>query len=452
MKIILPIIYTIIFWIIIRNHRFFKIDGIRNEAMRLVFLLKIVSGFALLFMYTYYYTDRSTSDIYKYFDDGVVMYKALFHNPLDYIKMLFGVLNDNEYFTYTYYNQMSHWFRSFESNIFSDSHAIIRFNAFVMLFSFGHIGVHVVFMVFLSFVGLTALYRFFLNYAKKSKIGLFVAVFLLPSVLFWGSGLLKEGLIFFSLGLLLYEFNKISKRFNLFSLFWIVFSCLLLIHTKIFIVLIVTPLLISLLYSEIMDKRKVKYLFVTVVAVFFILGFFTFYNIAGLNLFSMIVQKQNDFVQLALQESASSLLHERFLELSFFSFTYELLIGFFNVAFRPLIFIDNSIVYLPNILENMVIICLMIGVIFFRVNLNRFELSLVHFCFWFVMGIYVITGITVPILGAIVRYKVIAMPFLFAIMMILIDKRKVFEKIPFLKKYYDYLSHKISYKSIMKKD
>ncbi len=450
MKIILPIIYSLIFWIIIRNHRFFKIEGIRNEALRAVFALKLISGFLLLAMYTYYYSDRSTSDVYKYFDDGKVMYNALFTNPLDFFKMIFGIMNDNEYFTQTYYNQMSHWFRAFQSNIFSDSHAIIRFNAFVMLFSFGHISVHVVFMVFLSFIGLTALFKFFLKHARKSKIGLFFSVFLLPSVVFWGSGMLKEGLIFFALGLLLYEVDKISKKFNVFTLFWIILALLLLIHTKIFVLLIVSPLLLALLYSNLVVKNRVSNLFVLVVSLFFIFGYFTFNNLAGLNMFAMIAQKQNDFLNLAIQESAGSLLHDRYLGVSFLSFVIELPWAVFNVFFRPILFLDNSLIYLPNFLENVLMIILISFAIFFRTKLNRSELSLIHFCAWFVIGVFVITGITVPILGAIVRYKSIALPFLFAFLAILIDRRLVFQKFPILKKYYDLISLKISYKTILR--
>ncbi|MDY0217139.1 MAG: hypothetical protein RBS19_09305 [Bacteroidales bacterium] len=452
MKFFLSIFYSFIFWIIIRNHRFFKIEGIRNEALRAVFLLKLISGFLLLALYTYYYTDRSSSDVYKYFDDGTVMYNALFNNPLDYLKMVFGVMNDNVYFSQTYYNEMSHWYRAFESNIFSDSHAIIRFNALAMLFSFGQISVHVVFMVFLSFIGLTGLYKFFFRNAKRSKIGLFVAIYLLPSVVFWGSGMLKEGLIFFALGLLLYEVDKIARRFDFFSLFWIVFSLLLLIHTKIYIILILAPLLLAHLYSTMVLKNRIKYLYFVIISMFFLFGFFVFYNLAGLNMFAMIVQKQNDFMNLALQESAGSLLHHRYLALSFTSFITELPMAVFNVFFRPLPILDNSLIYLPNIMENTVLLILAILAFFYRTRLNRSELSLLHFCFYFVVCIFVLTGFTVPVLGAIVRYKTVALPFMFAFLAILMDRRLVLERFPFLKKHYELWSHKISYKTIYRKN
>ncbi|NLN72728.1 MAG: hypothetical protein GX140_00620, partial [Bacteroidales bacterium] len=71
------LILSFILWVVVRNHSFFRLDGIRNEAMRKVFLLKLFAAFCFYAVYTYYYTDRSTSDIYKYFDDATIMYNAL---------------------------------------------------------------------------------------------------------------------------------------------------------------------------------------------------------------------------------------------------------------------------------------------------------------------------------------------------------------------------------------
>jgi len=82
--------------------------------------------------------------------------------------MLLGIGNDSPYFD-AYYKEMNNWYRVFESNIYNDSHTIIRFNAAMRLFSFGYFNVHTVFMCFLSFTGLVALYRFFVRYFENKK-------------------------------------------------------------------------------------------------------------------------------------------------------------------------------------------------------------------------------------------------------------------------------------------
>lgn len=449
MGIFLSVLYALIFWIIIRNHSFFRLEGVRNEALRWVFLLKVAAGFSLLLVYTYYYTDRSTSDIYKYFDHAKVMYNALYTNPLDYFKMLFGIMNDNAYFTNTYYQHMPQWFRSFDSNIFSDSHAIIRFNAFFMLFSFGHISVHVVIMAFFSFIGSTALYKFFIRHSKKSKTGLFFAVFLIPSVLFWGSGLMKEGLIFFAMGVFLYEVDLLPNRLNIFRVFWVLFSILLLMHTKIYILLILSPLILAHKNIQQIPKSKITLFYFLFIAVFTTVGYFTFHKLANLNAFSMIAQKQNDFVELAKLENAGSLLSDSKIEPSLVSTLTHLPKALFNVVCRPILFLDNSPVYLPNFFENLLILIGLFFCLFFPNKLNRGEKSVINLSLWFVIGIFVLTGLTTPILGAIVRYKTIALPFLFAVFVICTDRNKLFLKFPFLANLYRYIQKKITFRSLI---
>ena len=121
--------------------------------------------------------------------------------------MLLGIGNDTPEFQ-QYYEQMNYWARKIDSNIYNDSHTIIRFNTIVRFFSLGYYNVHTVFICFLSLIGLTGIYKTFIPYLQDKKRELLFAVFLLPSALFWGSGVLKEGLIFFALGLLIYYTTK----------------------------------------------------------------------------------------------------------------------------------------------------------------------------------------------------------------------------------------------------
>ncbi|MFA5195559.1 MAG: hypothetical protein WC401_07155, partial [Bacteroidales bacterium] len=103
-------------------------EGIKAYWLIVVFLIKLAAGVGMYFLYTYYYTDRATADIFKYFDDSKIMYDALWNKPIDFFKMLFSIQNDTPYFN-NYYHQMNNWFRVFESNIYNDSHTIIRLNA-----------------------------------------------------------------------------------------------------------------------------------------------------------------------------------------------------------------------------------------------------------------------------------------------------------------------------------
>src|ERR1035437_7535639 len=210
------IVYILVLGYFIKKNPFFKIKELTIKNIQLIFLLKVVFGFLLYFVYTYYYPDRSTADIFKYFDDSKVMFDAIFTNPSDYFRMLFGIGNNTPHFD-QYYVKMYHWSREYDGNLYNDSHAIIRFNALMRLFSFGFYPVHSIVMCFLSLTGLVAIFKTFVGsmgsfptksgltmtenegrfdfaqHDKEKSILLTFAVFLVPSVLFWGSGVLKEG-------------------------------------------------------------------------------------------------------------------------------------------------------------------------------------------------------------------------------------------------------------------
>lgn len=443
------LVLSFILWVVVRNHSFFRLDGIRNEAMRKAFLLKLIAAFCFYAIYTYYYTDRSTSDIYKYFDDATVMYNALFVNPLDYFKMLFGIMNDTEYFTQNYYLEMSHWFRYFDSNIFSDSHVIIRFNAFLMLFSFGHIQIHVVVMAFLSFIGSVALYKAFAKYSPKKKVSLFVAVFLVPSAVFWTSGLMKEGLVCFALGMILYQTDRLFEKVSISSLFWLLFSLFIMIYTKIYVVLIVIPLILSHSLHSNFRKKNIKWLYAGVVATFVVFGIIILDRLAGLNIFEMLAQKQNDYILLAQMENAGSFVNISPLEASFLSFIKAIPNAIYLGFISPIPFLDNSIIFIPNILENILVLILLVLIFIFPCKTNKAESSLINFSFWFFIGVAFLTGLTVPIIGAIVRYKSIALPMLFAIFALKLDHKKLGRKLPFVGKIFDIISKQIRYKSTL---
>lgn len=452
MGIIITIAYFLLFWVIIKNHRFFKIEGVKNEALQFVFAFKILAGFTLYLIYSYYYTNRATADIFKYFDDGKIMANAFYSHPLDYFKMLFGIQNDTPYFTQTYYNQMNNWFRVYDSNLFSDSHLIIRFNALMTLFSFGYYHVHTVISCFMSFIGLTAMYKFFVEYAPKSKYGLFLAVFLIPSVLFWGSGVLKEGLIFFSIGLLLYNSNHFFERFSIFRSLVICLSLLILLYTKIYIIIILFPLMIIFksMKHESQGYHHVGIMYGGVVLFSGIIGYLSLSMLTHFDVLSMLAQKQSDFFNLAQAEHSGSLIYANTLTSEWFSFIQGLPVALVNVFFRPLIGLDNSPMMIPSAIENIVLWTLSVMAILFPAKLNRPQKLVVHFSLWFVLGIFILTGLTTPILGAIVRYKTVALPFWGVILALCIDKRKLCQRSKRFARINLYFEHKILYKSIIR--
>lgn len=419
--------------------KFFEIEGLSKRTISGIFILKIAFGLLLWAIYTFYYTNRSTADIYKYFDDSKILFDTLKTNPTHFFKMLFGIGNNTPEFQ-QYYEHMNYWARKIDSNIYNDSHTIIRFNCLVRFFSFGYYNVHTVFICFLSLIGLTAIYKTFCPFLQDKKRELLFIVFLLPSVLFWGSGVLKEGLIFFALGLLIYYTNKL---FSLKAILICIGVGLLLALSKFYVWLAIFPGLLFMIWIN----RNNSKVFLKFSLIMILIG------AVGLNIESFtslqnplvtLSQKQIEFNQLAEGDitdaqhnaipTAGSMIQINKLEPTLFSVIKNSPQAFVNTFLRPYLWESRSPMMLMAGLENLFIIMFILMCVVFIKPFTEIRWEYVVFCLSFVVIQFLIIGETTPVLGAIARYKVPALPFLLITFLFLSDKEKMLKRLPILKK------------------
>ena len=432
MGIILTILYFSIFCFVILKSNFFNDDELSKKWFLSAFALKFLFSIILTLIYTYYYTDRSTSDIYKYFDDSKIMFDALKTKPLDYIKMMCGFDNDSAYFDEHYYRKMIFWYRAFNSNLFSDSHIIIRFNAFIHLFSFGHFYVHNVFINFISLLGLTALFKFFKPFFKNNSKVLFYAIFFIPSVLFWGSGLLKEGLILFGLGVLLLTIQQGFIKFKWYHILLFIVSIVILLYTKLYVLAALsTPMLAYLIYKKIPNKPILSfiYAFGSLMAMVSAIVLFT----KKYSPFDIIIDKHGEFMRYVQHFPTNSSFDLPQLT-NWFSIIKYTPNAWLNTFIRPYLWESYSPFVLMSSLENLLFIGLFVLVLAFPKKGNK-EWFYILFCLVFVFTLFTIIGLMIPIFGALVRYKVPALPFLAIALIMLIDFDKLKMKYPFLNKF-----------------
>src|ERR1035437_8831209 len=495
--IFLAVAYTAFFIFLIGKLRFFQTELISQKFIIFIFILKIGAGTALWFVYSYLYADRSTADIFKYFDDGKVMYNALFSNPLDYFKMLTGISDSS---AEHYYLDMSYWYRAFNQDLYNENRTLIRFNAFVDIFSIGNYHVHTVFICFLSLTGLTGIFKTFSPFLSNKKKELRTAVFLLPSVLFWGSGVLKEGLILFSLGMCIYHFYKLMnerisvKRFTLLFLFLFLLSI-----TKLYMLLVILPAFIAHAWIAKTNKSFPEIKYMIVLAVYFSLGLV----IPKYDFPFMLMDKQRQAVYIAQggsslgnnatnkfvyidskfenriirikdkpgyckivpgisyvswnletfhdsnyvknsadtatywiyydQAAAGSNIKIPLLDGTFFSIVKSSPAAFFTTLLRPHILEAKNPLMLISAIENLFIALYILVCIFFC-SIKIMNRYLLYFCLCIVILLFVLIGITTPILGTVVRYKIPGLPFLLIGFLFLLDKEKLLGKFPGLKK------------------
>ncbi|MFH1005603.1 MAG: hypothetical protein V1781_08980 [Bacteroidota bacterium] len=423
---------------------------------------------------------------------------------MNYVKILLD-FHDAE--LEKYYQQMNYWSKEYDQGLYNESRTLIRFNALVSLFSFGYFHVHTVFMSFLSLCGLVGIYKTFLPFFKNKKKELFVSVFLIPSVLFWGSSVLKEGLILFSMGMLIYHFHKaINKKFSTKRFLLIVFFLGLLFFTKLYILLIVLPALLANAWIVKTGFRmpEIKYIFV------FTAYFFIGFNIPDYDIRFMLMEKQKHSIHLARggsylgnekvkrfvyikpeikdrivylkdrpdyckikpgvpyidwakenfsdtniiessvdtntywvyfnMDPAGSKIDIPILYPNIWSIIKNSPVAFVSTFFRPHIFeMKNALMGFPAIENFIILLLLILSIVFFVRKIEHRHLF--YFCLSIVFLLFILTSIATPILGAIVRYKVPALPFLLIALLFIFDKEKFLKKFPFFQK----KSNKIKY-------
>jgi hypothetical protein len=418
--------YTALFLYVIHRARFFNAQGLSARTIGGLFLLKILAGTALWYVYTYMHTDRATADIYRYFDDGDIMFSALPEHPMDYLSMLTGIGNDQRRFDVNYYQVMHNWYRQYESNMYNDAHTMIRFNAFVRLFSFGHYHVHTVFICFLCTVGLTALYKSMVGRIHGHERVWAFAIFLLPSVLFWSSGVIKEALLFFGLGLFLHAVMDLlrngAKAWNLALL---PFCIVLLFFLKFYVLLSLIPALCAYVWCTRTDGHRALLKYLATYAVFITIGLNSDLFYRDFRILEVLWVKQRDFIGMARAANSGSLVHVTELEPNVRSFLREAPHALYMTFLSPLTAWSNGALGVMSALENILLLVLAGMAVRWRRTWSEVDKPLLYFCLGYCTLLALVIGWTTPVIGALVRYRVPLLPFLLLAFMCIADPKRI---------------------------
>lgn len=230
---------------------FFAVQNFSKTKLILLFAIKLIAGFIACLIYTNYY---SNADFYVYYTDSKLLLEHLVGNNTQI--------------------QMAIWNSSFDPVIFNSSRTMIILNAIIRLFSFGNFYVHIVFFCFFSFIGLVGLFKSFDRHFPTKTKRLIIGIFLVPTVLFWTSTVLKETLAIGIVGLIIYLTDFGLSR----SLSWkhkIVLAFLFgsLFFVKIYVALALIPVI---LVNMIISRSSTKMILIKYVAVFIFLASFAY--------------------------------------------------------------------------------------------------------------------------------------------------------------------------------
>jgi len=431
-EILLTAGYTALFIFLIHRWKFFRLEIIPLSWVKMLFLLKVIAGSALGLVYTYYYTDRGTADTFKFFDDSTVLFNSLFHSPKQFFEIFFGVNNGSKE-CFDICANMNAW--NNQDVLFNDNKTLVRLNVLFHFFSAGKYYVHVVFLNFFSFTGLIALFRLFQKFVREKSKLMFLIMMFMPSVLFWGSGLLKDGLLLFALGLLLYCFNNLlTSKYSFKSVIAFALCLLLLMFTKLYVLFIIIPGLIAWYWSRSNSGRMVAAKFVACYFIYLLFGFNIDLISEKYDAVDLIYYKQQNFHVLAEITKAKSVINVPAIQPTASSLLLHAPAAIATVFIHPTPGDAGNPFVMMAALENIFILIMAFICLLFSGRKKLQAIQLICFSTFFVICMYALIGLITPILGAMVRYKVPALPFLFFILAAFIDEGKLKSKFPVIRK------------------
>ena len=425
MELILVVMYIGLLLVLIGKWQFFKSKWISTKLIRVLFILKFTVGLFVFWIYNSYYSNsqynRQDADVFKYFDDSAVLHNSLSKNPIDFTKIILGLDFDKDYFNDNYYINMNHWDSHYNSHIFNDARLIIRINAIIRIFSFGYYTIHILFFCFFSFVGLFALFKGTVDYVKKNEKLFFLCISLTPSILFWSSGVLKEPLMIYAVGFIFFHLHEIKKKKYLpFSLIHLLFCSAILFFLKFYVFCILILLILPFIYNHISAFRFKIVPYLASILLFTIMSFVLKKVNPKFDILTLIEQKQESFISESKYKNAGSYFEINKLDATHLSVAKAIPFGIVNAFTRPFLWDIKKNIQIPSAVENIIFICLIIYS-FFNVfkspSILKKNTNFLIFCFLFVLINYALIGIITPVSGALVRYKIIALPFLIAILL-----------------------------------
>jgi hypothetical protein len=423
--ILLPLFIMVVLLVafIIKNTRY------RNVTEAKYFIpalgIKIIGGLAMGSVYLFYYGGGDTFYYYydaKTFSDSIGQSFGLFLNLLFLPAKTITIDTYESTKWLVYFNDHSGWAAAKVFGILS----ILTFHSYPAM---------TVLIASLSFTGAWALYRTFTDLYPKLYKQFALAILFMPSVFFWGSGILKDSITFGCLGWMAYTAYLIFFKGR--NIFWnsavLFFTGYLAIMLKAYIVISFVPALLFWIFFT--YRSKIQNQFIKVVsgpALFTIALLFAFLMVqllgAEFSRYSLqnVMETAETFQSwhgyLAENANASGYTLGEF-DGSLGSMITKIPAAVNVTLFRPYLWEVNNIVMLAAALESLLLLGFTLYILI-RNGVGRTITSIltnptVFFCLFFAIAFAFAVGFTTYNFGALVRYKIPCIPFFLAGLMIL---------------------------------
>lgn len=362
-------------------------------------------AFGLFYKLPQYYDN---ADTWRFYNLSLRETDWLLNDPIAFIKDLF---------TYGYANV---------GNIFSGSDSYwndLKSNLLVKLMAVMNVLTHnsyytnIILFNFLFIFGLVGIYSVFITIFPGKKWLLIAGIFLLPSPLFWCSGIHKDGLLLSATGMTFYFFFRWlqTPRSKFKYVVFINLLLLIIFGLRNYVALALLPALVCWGFSHKFKRHKLA-IFTSVYAVGLVLFFALPALFDELDFPNFIATKQHEFLVL----KGGSAIDVEQLQPSLNSFIRYFPNAFDMAFLRPHLNEAKNFSYLPAIAEVLAFMLFLLLCLVFRRRTKPLDPA-VYFCFFFGISVLIITGYTITFSGAVVRYRSFVFPFLITPLLCMID-------------------------------
>lgn len=397
--------------------------------------VKIIGAIAVGLIYQFYY---GGGDTFTYFNLGSkYIWEAFNDSPDLAIKLIFA---GADYQPETFY---------YASKIYTygdlSSYFVVRVAGIFDIFTFHTYSATAVLFATVSFGGLWALFYVFYQQYPRLHFGLAIAVLFVPSVFFWGSGILKDTITIGALGWATYGVYNIfiaHRRIVLSTL--ILLLALYSIYTiKIYILLCFVPAAILWIFYLRMKKVRNAVIKIMVAPLVLglagVLGYYSMLKIGesntkyNLDSISETAQVTAEWLHYVGQIQGGSVYNLGDFDYSPIGMFRKFPSAVWVTLYRPHLWEVNNIVMLFSGLESFVLLLFTLFVIYKTGIIKSFKIipskAILIFCFLFAIVFAFAVGITTYNFGTLVRYKIPVFPFFVSGLVILLSYAKRERKI-----------------------
>jgi len=422
--IVIFIIYVAFFnWLVIRIP-FIRKSGLPVNWIIWLFSLKIIAGL----VYAWFYSQPAyypTSDTWNFFKASKPETDWLFNDPVAFFKDLFtnGYQTSGNLFTHTnsYWNDLK-------------NNSVIKLLAICNVFTFKNYFADIIFFNFLSFFGPIALYRISHKLLLVNKALLVISVFLVPSFLFWCSGVHKDGILFSCLALIIFHFQKqLEIQKPHFKSIAVILFCLIAIFAlRNFLIFLLLPALIVWFLIHRFPEKGMR-ITISTYSIAILIFFLSSKINSRFDLPNYVIEKQTEFKQL----SGNSEIQIPVLENNFLSFIKFIPTAIDIGFFRPHLTESRNISYVPASLEVIFIwLFFILSILRNNSRKTKHQTPYIYFCLCFSISFLLLCGYTIPFSGAIVRYRAMALPLILCAILPRLVSSKIKLPKPFRSKFF----------------